>query len=77
MFGFIDTQQENRVFIYHLVLIFKFHVYKSRDLKTLNFLRFKSDIIEISQIEENLCRNDIPQQKVFQKWGKLTNLFCH
>ena len=39
MFGFIDTQQEKRVTINHLLLIFKFNVYKSRDLKTLNFLR--------------------------------------
>ena len=46
MFGFIDTQQENRVIINHLLLIFKFNVYKSRRLKILNFLRLKSDIIK-------------------------------
>ena len=49
MFGFIDTQQENRVIINHLLLIFKLNVYKSRDLKTLNFLRLKSDIIKLRQ----------------------------
>ena len=43
MFGFIDTQQENRIIINYLPLIFKFNVYKSRDLKTLDFLRLKSD----------------------------------
>ena len=37
MFGFIDTQQENGVIINDLLLIFEFNVYKSRDLKTLNF----------------------------------------
>ena len=31
MFGFVDTQLENRVIINHLLLIFKFNVYKSRD----------------------------------------------
>ena len=46
MFGFIDTQQENRVIINHLLLIFKFNVYKSRRLKILNFLRLKLDIIK-------------------------------
>ena len=46
MFGFIGTQQENCVIIDHLLLIFKFNLYKSRDLKILNFLRLKSDIIK-------------------------------
>ena len=55
MFGFIDTQQVNRVIINHLLFIFKFNVYKSRVLKTLIFLRLKSDIIKIRQNEENLC----------------------
>ena len=67
MFGFINTQQENCVIINHLLLIFKFNVYKSRDLKTLNFLRLKSDIIKIRQIEENLCRNDIQKQRKYFK----------
>ena len=49
MFGFIDIQQENRVIINHLLLIFKLNVYKSRDLKRLNFLRLKSDIIKLRQ----------------------------
>ena len=67
MFGFIDTQQENRVIINHFLLT---------DLKTLNFLRLKSDIIKTRQIEENLCRNDIQKQReYFKKWGKLINLF--
>ena len=37
MLAFIDTQQENRVIINHLILIFKFNVYKLRDLKALHF----------------------------------------
>ena len=64
MFGFIDTQLENRVIINHLLLIFKFNVYKSRDLKTLNFLYLKSDIIHIRQIEENNIRK---HRKYFKK----------
>ena len=47
MFGFVDTQQENRVIINHSLIILKFNAYKSRDLKTLNFLRLKSDIIDL------------------------------
>ena len=66
-----DTQQENRVIINHLLLIFKFNVYESRDLKNPIFFRLKSDIIKIRQIEENLCRNDIQKQrKYFKKRGK-------
>ena len=74
MFGFIDPQQENRVVTSHLLLIFKFNVYKSRDSKTLNFLHLMSDIINI----KNLCWNDIrKQRKYYKKCGKLINLFCH
>ena len=70
MFGFIDTQQVNRVIINHLLFIFKFNVYKSRVLKTLIFLRLKSDIIKIRQNEENLCRNDIQKQRKYLKNGE-------
>ena len=77
MFGFIDTQQENCVIINHLLPIFKYNVYKSRDLKTLNLLHLKSDIINTRQIEESLCQNDIrKQRKYFKKWEKLRTLFC-
>ena len=60
MFGLIDTQQEKRVTINHLLLIFKFNVYKSRDLKTLNFLRL---------IEGNLCQNYIQNRENISKNG--------
>ena len=50
IFGFTDTQQENCLIINHLLLILKFNVYKSSDLKTLNFLHLKSDIISINQM---------------------------
>ena len=33
IFGFTDTQQENRIIMNHLLFIFNFNVYKSRDLK--------------------------------------------
>ena len=65
MFGFTDIQQENRVIITHLLLLFKFNAYKSRDLKTLKFLRLKSDIIKIRQIEGNLCRLIFKNREVF------------
>ena len=78
MFRFIDTQLENGVIINHLLLIFKFNVYISRDLKTLKFLCLKSDVIKRRQTEETLCLNDIPKQrKYFKKWRKLINLFCY
>ena len=41
MFGFMAIQQENRIIINHLLLIFRFTAYKSRDLKTLNSLLLK------------------------------------
>ena len=59
MFGFIDTQLENWFIINHLLHIFKFNVYKSRNLKMLNFLRLQPNIIKIRQIEETLSLNHI------------------
>ena len=61
MFGCIDTQQEDCVIINHLLLIFKFNVFKSRDLKTLSFLRLMSGIINIRKIEENLKMINLPK----------------
>ena len=69
MFGFIHTQQESSVIINHLLFIFKFNVYKSRDLKTLNFLRLKSNINKIRQIKENLCRKKKKKQIKYLKNG--------
>ena len=72
MFGYIDTQLENRVFINHLLLIFKVNVYKSRDLKNIKFLRLQSDIIE-----ETLCLNAIPKQrKCFKKGETNKSISC-
>ena len=50
--------------------MFKVNVYKSRDLKTIKFLRLKSDIIEIRQIEETLCLNAIPKQRKYFNKGE-------
>ena len=61
MFGCIDIQQEDRIIINHLLLIFKFNVYESRDLKNLNFQRLKSDIINIREIEGNLEMINLPK----------------
>ena len=61
MFGCIDTQQEDCVIINHLLLIFKFNVFKSRDLKTLSFLRLMSGIINIRKTEANLEMINLPK----------------
>ena len=63
-----------RVITNHLLLIFKFNFYESRELKTLNFLRLESDIINIRQIEENDIRK---LSNYFKKWVKLVNVFRH
>ena len=63
-----------RVITNHLLLIFKFIFNESRELKTLNFLRLESDIINIRQIEENDIRK---LSNYFKKWVKLVNVFRH
>ena len=62
-----NRYQEIRVIINHFLHIFKFCVYKSRHLKTLNLLHLKSDIITIRQIQGNLCRKDIRKQRKYFK----------
>ena len=77
MFGFIDTQHQNCVIINHLLLIYKFNVYKSRDLKALNIFVLKSYIIKLRQIKEKFMSKWYSKtEEVIQKMGKLT-LFCH
>ena len=70
MFGLVDTQQENRVIINHSLIILKFNAYKSRDLKTLNFLRLKSDIIDLkTNWRKSMSKWYLKTGKVFQKNG--------
>ena len=50
--GFTDTSIEQFLLINHLLLIYKFYLYKARDSQNLSFLAFKNNIIKIKTLEE-------------------------
>ena len=76
IFGLFDVQDKDYAISNHLLLIFKYHVYKSRTNKTLTFQRLKSDISKIKNIEKTLGKKDLTRQKKFsKKWRSIDELF--
>ena len=48
--GFTDSELENFIIINHLLLIFKYYVFKSRSNKHISFLQLKTDIIKVKKL---------------------------
>ena len=64
------------IIINHLLLIFKYYVFKSRSNKHLSFLQLKTDIIKVKTLEEDLSNGDINKSKKFcKKWQKISDIF--
>ena len=71
IFGFlIDDINENCLIINHLLLIFKFYIYKERENGNLLFPVLMKRITKVKSIEENSCGNDICKFTKFNKNGK-------
>ena len=68
-FDFMDTQQENPVIINRLPLLFKFTVYKSRDLKTLNFLSLEADLINKDRLKKTYAEKIFKNRESISKNG--------
>ena len=68
-FDFIDTQQENTVITNRLPLLFKFTVYKSRDLKTLNFLSLEADLINKDRLKKTYAEKIFKNRESISKNG--------
>ena len=76
IFGFlIDDTNENCLIINHLLLIFKFYIYKERENGNLLFPVLMKRITKVKSIEENSCGNDICKITKFnKKWKKIKNM---
>jgi len=75
IFGFNDLQQDFKI-INHLLLIFKFYVYQSRNEKQLNFRRLKLCITKVKNVEERLTYSNTAKKKRFlKKWEKIKSRF--
>ena len=63
--GFTDSQSENFIIINHLVLIFKYYIFKSRSNKHLSFLQLKTNIIKVKPLEEDFSNGDNNKSKKY------------
>ena len=74
IFSFIDI--EDFKIVYHILIIFKFCVYKSRNEINLNFECLKHRITKVKNMEERISKNDPSKKRKFsKKWEKLVNKF--
>ena len=76
IFGFTDVLDQNYIVINHLLLIFKYNVYKSRVNNTLSSQNLKCAISQIKYIEQTIGENDLnKKRKIPNKWKLIDNLF--
>ena len=72
IFGFIDI--EDFKIVNHILIIFKFCVYKNKI--NLNFESLKHRITKVKNMEERISKNDPSKKRKFsKKWEKLVNKF--
>ena len=74
--GSTDFQSENFIIINHLLLTFKYYIFKSRSNKHLSFLQLKTDIIKAKNLEEDLSNGDDNKSKKRRKlWQTVGDIF--
>ena len=72
---FDDDHNENFLIINHLLLIFKFYIYKERENENLSLPILMKRISKIKSIEETNCGNDTSKLTKFnKKWKKIKNM---
>ena len=71
----IGNQQQNFLLINHLLLIFKHHLYMSREHGTVCFTSWKLYLINIKTIERNIspCSSH-KKEKCRRKWKVIENI---
>ena len=75
--GFSDSQSESFIIINHLLLIFKYYIFKSRNTKHLSFLQLKTDIVKVKALEEDLSNGDNNKSKNYRKkLRKISDIFA-
>jgi len=72
IFGFIDYDKDDFLIINHILLIYKWYIYKNRNKSKLGLKHLLDYIAKIKNTEQNICENDFKKkQKFLKKWNKV------
>ena len=66
IFGFLNYENNSDI-INHLLLIFKYYLFNSRQHKKLSLEVLKNEIVKIYNLEKQLCLNDFKKMRKFRK----------
>ena len=70
--GFFDHNNDDSLIINHLLLIFKWYIYKTRNKKKLDLNHLLKCISKVKENEEKICGSDFKKrQKYLKKWSKV------
>ena len=70
IFGFLDTEPNSHLILNHLLLIFKFYIYKARETKTTHINILKSNIQKILDIEKKTKKSSL----FLKKWQTIQDV---
>ena len=65
-FGFLNYKNNSDI-INHLLLIFKYYLFNSREHKKLSLEVLKKEIVKIYNIEKQICLGDFKKTRKFRK----------
>ena len=75
IFSFRNSENNSDIIIKHLLLIFKYYLFNSREYKELSLEVLKMEIVKIYNIEKQICLNDLKKtRKVRTKWEIIGHL---
>ena len=66
IFGFLNLENNSDI-INHLLLVFKYYLYISRERKKMSFEVLKKEIMKIYNIEKRICLNNFKKTIKFRK----------
>ena len=66
IFGFLNYENNSDI-INHLLLIFKCYLFNSREHKKLSLEVLKKEIVNIYNVEKQICLNDFKKMRKFRK----------
>ena len=73
---FTDSRYENFIIISHLLLILKYHIFKSRSNKHLSLLQLETGLIKVRTLEEDLSNGYNNKSKRYhERRQKISNIF--
>ena len=73
IFGFLNYENNSDI-INHLLLIFKYYLFNSREHKKLSLEVLIKEIVKIYNIEKKICLNDFKKTKKFRKKWEMIGL---